>query len=542
MAEQIGLLAASDGITPTDSLLIGDCDAFCGTNTPFIHGRDYTVDAESYRRGGDAEHSRVTLTYRLWGEPIKYSGSILTGNTTNGNTTVANVTNGAITNGYVQVGMRITGIGIPPDTFVTQVNTGTFAIVMSRAATATNTGVAISCNSIFVGKVRERKFLTMMLGFPYLAYSGGNISLQRNLPEPLRWSNGQWSFTDTRPNLRVTADTHSNTTLDNIQRIIDGVATNCSSAALNGATVFGAGIPASTTFTSTGAASGTLSNAATASAAGVKVTFIKPISTNRYTHWALSYAVRGLGPKMQKPATSGGSCSNSNPMYPTDVGGGVTPGQPPEPVYAWMDIDITFGDLPYEVRLSSDSAVGGEYSRSTIYPEEASARFLQISGGVSWSTAAGYGQPAGGNQVSGKVFAGKEGAPKTIGENMFTWKWMDVPVWAYDWDAIQSHFGQINSTDFGSTLVAPFYVIPKECACFETAQRFQKNNVNGEPLWDIVFHFRCSPLDDRFGYWNRLYNNKGYPQRYTVKSGGTPTDFFQSFDFANLFRPYGQWV
>lgn len=610
VAEQIGLLntAATAAVDPDTTY--GDGFSIGSNNAPFIHGRDYVVDASSYRHAGTADHSKVMLTYRLLGEPIKNASALPTGETTSGSSVIISL---SFTAG-IQVGMRITGPGIPPDTFVAAINVPLSLLNMTRAATASAAGVTLAINSVFVGKVREWKFIRQMLGYPYQDYdSAGGVHLRRNLPEPIRWgtnisaSTGAWRFQDNRPFLRVTANTNSSTQLNNILRVINGVsaAGAVNSPSLVGAKVYGPGIPANTTvaaFVSTSEL--TLSQAATATAANQTITIVLSVDrTNRFTHWCTAFGnVRGASPKAQNPATSA-------TMYPHSSF--LTVGQPPEPQFVHLDIDFTFEQLPYECRLVIDPTVrgaaidyGGEYSRFVIYPEEASARLLQIRGGAFWDvTTGGFGQPyftlngdthngtavidnisstanlgpgmavtgvgigAGAviatvdsaTQVTLKVvstatatvaitfsglvlstvpFAGKEGLPKTIGENVFTWKWIDVPIWAYDWDAIQASFGKINSADFGSTLTAPFYTIRKECCLLETAQRIQKNNVMGEPIWDIIFYMRHCPLNDKKGYWNRLYNNLGFPQRYRVGN----QDFFLSFDFANLFRPYGQWV
>lgn len=605
MAEQIGLYDAA-GTTATDATPTkNDAESFVATGapgTPFIHGRDYFVDFQTYRHAGTADLSKVMLTYHLYGEPVKQSNALPTGDLTNGSTSITNIspsvpTGVACKPGASCVGMRISGTGIPPDTFIAATN-GSTTITMTRAATATNATVSLAINSRFVGKVREWKFIRQMLGFPYKDQGAtGQLVLRRNLPEPIRWASGQWKFDDGRRFLAITANTNSSTALTNVKKIVNGVSVDGALVTPDltqvGTTIYGPGLAAGTTIAARVSDTAlTLSAAATATTANQQfLVFFPPTATNRYTHWCTAFGnVRGVAPKAQK--------QESTPtMYPASA-----QGTPPEPQFEYLMIDFTFEQLPYECRLIDDVAASSqEWSRFVIYPEEASARLLQIRGGAFWDTATGgFGQPyrtLNGDTHSGTAvidnisstanlgpgmtvtgvgigagavivsvdsatqvtlstastasatvaitfsglvlstvpFAGKEGLPKTIGENAFTWKWMDVPIWAYDWNYIQTHFGQINSVDFGSTYTAPFYVIPKECCLLETCQRVQKNNVMGEPIWDLIFYMRSCPLDDRKGYWNRLYNNLGFVQRYKVGN----QDFFKSFDFANLFRPYG---
>ncbi len=256
--------------------------------------------------------------------------------------------------------------------------------------------------------------------------------------------------------------------------------------------------------------------------------------------------IHGIGPHGQNPTQTGNTW---NPVTQSSI---WTPGADssfflPDEAYSQYDITVLFERLPYLVCKRSDAAYQGEFSRFLLPQEEPLGRALQIRGGAQWDTAAGYGQPGGGDQVTG-VFSTKEGAPRLIGENMITWKWLDVPLAAYNWESwvtttwkgIKSAFGKINDNDFGSYTLSPFMLFGKETLLLRTAGRMQKPSIIGTPLWDVTFYFQHSPASDGYGFWNRLLNNKGFFQRYKTANAGSPNWYF-SETFTKLFQSKDYW-
>jgi hypothetical protein len=223
----------------------------------------------------------------------------------------------------------------------------------------------------------------------------------------------------------------------------------------------------------------------------------------------------------------------------------------PNEAYGQYDITVLFEQLPYDVMRRADSMYTEEYSRFLIAQDEGNGRALQTRGGVKWDNSDGDGQPAAGNRVDGD-FATTEGFPVLVGENMLTWKWVDVPLLAYNWcgggvnafgqaNWVTKWYGCVNSADFGALSKSPFVYYKSETLLFRTAHRIPKRCITGQQIWDIVFYFQHSPARDGFGYWNRLLNNKGFMQRYRAKSG-QPIYTATSRDFKNLFRSPSAWT
>lgn len=222
----------------------------------------------------------------------------------------------------------------------------------------------------------------------------------------------------------------------------------------------------------------------------------------------------------------------------------------PDEGYKAYVITVQFARLPYEVMKKTDSSFGGEFSRFTLYQEESSSRALQIYAGVKWDTnLSNFGQPASTPPGVSGTFSSKEGVPKLIGENMLTWRWLDLPISAYNWNSfktdhwtgIQQWFGRINDSDsFGSDplTTAPFIVYGRQCLLLRTASRIQKTSPIGQPLWDVTLFFNCSPATDGLGYWNRLLNPNGVFQRYIAANGDK---FYSENDFTVLFRSPEYW-
>lgn len=267
-------------------------------------------------------------------------------------------------------------------------------------------------------------------------------------------------------------------------------------------------------------------------------------SIQRYEfHATRIIASRGIAEKGQNPDQTPVTW---NPNTQSAIWTPSSPGtfQYPDEGYQEIEYTVLFERLPYEVMKVTDDYFAGEYSRFLVPQEEGSGRGLQVYGGVQWDTdLAKYGQPISGNDVSG-TFATKEGAPKLVGEGVVTWRWMDVPLKAFNWagtsGGIIGRWGQVNDAAFGATADAPFVQFGRECLLFQTAYRNPKPSITGEPLWDVVFCFRNSPAEDGYGYWNRVLNNKGYFQRYRPAAGSL-TDFYKTSDFTLLFKSASYW-
>ena len=79
----------------------------------------------------------------FWDYSAANLGRTMTGTTSNTSTTVSALTNDTA----IVVGDRVTGTGIPVDTFVSSVNTVAHTMVISHAATASGTGVTLTFTS-----------------------------------------------------------------------------------------------------------------------------------------------------------------------------------------------------------------------------------------------------------------------------------------------------------------------------------------------------------------------------------------------------------
>src|SRR6202041_1415526 len=195
---------------------------------------------------------------------------------------------------------------------------------------------------------------------------------------------------------------------------------------------------------------------------------------------------------------------------------------------------VRFERVPYEVMFRTDDSYGGEFSRFMLPQDDPAGRALQIkTGDVVWNTTAGqYGQPA---VLPGGLVSATEGAPKLTGDNHVTWKWLDVPLWCYNWNRIQAYFGTVNqlvdganSTFPAANTTAPFIIWNSEVLLARSAGRMQKPNIAGTPVWDITFSWQASPANDQLGNWNRLLNTNGVFQRYQLAKG---MPFYATSDF-----------
>lgn len=251
-------------------------------------------------------------------------------------------------------------------------------------------------------------------------------------------------------------------------------------------------------------------------------------------------------------AQGGGTPITWNPTTQSAIWDPNNPGtfNDPNEGYESIHLEVMFERLPYNVMQkvknggSADAAYAGEYSRFVIYPEKASARALQIRAGVQWDTADGQGQPASGNRVSG-TFSSLEGAPKLVGENTITWKWIDVPELGANWAnptgsgaieqaGLKAYFGYVNDSNFGDSTHLPIVFWNEQSVLFRTCERSeQKPSCIGFPVYDYTFVFQHAPANDGLGYWNRLLNPNGYYQRYQSTLGG---NWYNLANIPTLFK------
>lgn len=191
-------------------------------------------------------------------------------------------------------GMSVSGPGIPANTLVVSVNVGASEVVMNRVATASASitaifgGMQININQP-ANSTQTATTLTLSgMGGPFFGWfdissfvdvTSGNTLLGSSIVT------GNPSILGVQPGMLIagpnitpgtsvvsignvvvdtTGDTHTNTTLDNLAQVI---------SIYPGMTVQGLGIPVGTTVDSIVDDAVTLSQAATASAAGVAITF-----------------------------------------------------------------------------------------------------------------------------------------------------------------------------------------------------------------------------------------------------------------------------
>ena len=172
---------------------------------------------------------------------------------TSSNTTLSNVS--AFTG--LDVGMPITGTGIPDNTTIRSLDTSANTMTISNAATATATGVTISFGSHT--DITETDLWSHGAGFTVEAVI---------TPYDVN-GNGQTGKGKVQENTGIsvgtfTATTSSNTTLSSISSFTGlGI----------GMPITGTGIPNNTTIIDIGTTTITISNAATASASGVTISF-----------------------------------------------------------------------------------------------------------------------------------------------------------------------------------------------------------------------------------------------------------------------------
>lgn len=389
----------------------------------------------------------------------------------------------------------------------------------------------------YVSKMREWLFASQLLGYPYVdTTNAGATALVRNLPQPL-----DWGFNLSGGNPTYSGPT-GNSAYNPANWVIDSRGNKATNGYIGASPTFASGGGYSTGWTYQDQRSTT--------------------SVQRFTHWASEIVkVEGIGGQAQNPDTDQ-LWTEARPS---------SAGVPPDEVYTEVRFYVRFEKLPYEVLFangpyyasspSQDPAYGGEFSRYVLYTEEAQSKYVQIRGGAVWDTDTSHwgnaGQPGQTNNgiittANQTAFAAKEGLPILVGENMLTWIWVDVPLRAYNWSRIQSYFGSINNAQFppaGSaispvnnsnpnyapfvkTSYAPFYAFGQETCMLRSASRKPKNNIFGEPLWDITFYFQYSPTYDGYGYWNRLLNTNMTFQRYMAKNS---KNFFTAQDFTQLF-------
>jgi hypothetical protein len=242
--------------------------------------------------------------------------------------------------------------------------------------------------------------------------------------------------------------------------------------------------------------------------------------------------------------------ATANARVIVGVQGGYSGGAPVDEVYKRLKFHVLFQRVNFELLLATDKAYGGEWSRYVAYQDEPSGRFIQVFGGVLWDTeytgnptnVAHWGQPAAANGVGAQgevrdALAYEEGLPRLIGENTWLWKWIDVPMQAYNWPRILSMLGTVNNATFPPKVTqAPFYNAGQETLLLRSAGRQQKNNSAGVPLWDITFCWQFSGADDGYGYWNRLLNNRGYFQRYySAFALSVGAAFYSLSDFTTMW-------
>ncbi len=202
---------------------------------------------------------------------------------------------------------------------------------------------------------------------------------------------------------------------------------------------------------------------------------------------------------------------------------------------------VAFTKLPYDVMFRNDPAYGGEFSRFLLPQEDPVGRALQIKAAdVRWNTDLTlYGQPAASPPAIDGLVSPTEGTPRLTGDNNLSWKWLDVPYGVYNWNLIQSYFGTVNYTNPEnvnqpfplSVTQSPFIIWNSEVLLLRSAHRYQKPNIGGQPVFDIVFCFQASPAPDLKGNWNRLLNTNGVFQRIYA---GTNT-FYTTKRFLDLF-------
>lgn len=386
----------------------------------------------------------------------------------------------------------------------------------------------------YVSKAREWLFAAELLGYPVMDNTSGSPVLCRNLPQPLDWGfNLTGTTTLAYSGLTVPPQYSGWTTDSGGGLVVNGKPPSYAD---------GGGAYTGWTWQDT---------------RGIT-------NVRRPKMWATRIVkVEGVGGVGQNPDSIGNMWTVPLNSAGIPIGPIVMPnGIPPDECYGRVRFTVLFEQPAYEVMFSNgpyfaaapgaDIAFGGEYSRYVYYGEEPASKYVQIRGGATWDPdGSHYGQPT--TLLSGTPFAAKEGLPIILGENMVTWKWIDVPLAAYNWGKIQGMFGKVNSSQFppqlGSpstvtnprTSAAPFYAWGPEVALFRSAGRTPKNNVYGPPLWDITFYFHISPAPDMKGYWNRLLNQNCDLQRY-FSSGESSTpgvNFFKQADFTTLFQPGG---
>ena len=235
----------------------------------------------------------------------------ITGDTTSSSTTIANIS--SLNN--VVIGQTITGSGIPAGTIVSSI--GATSIVISNAATATATGVSLTVQATV--PANSTQTFSTATGYAVMipdatgssTYAVGSIVIT---------SAGE-GYTSTPAitidpppvNINFTGTlTSSSTTI---------TALSSTTGLLAGQSIYGNGIPNSTTIVSVGTGTLVMSNAATASGTGVSIVAVSSASANQAK--AIAVLQTSSVSNIVIPTGAGGSGYNAAPIVNINGGGGT---------------------------------------------------------------------------------------------------------------------------------------------------------------------------------------------------------------------------
>jgi len=234
----------------------------------------------------------------------------ITGDTTSSSTTIANIS--SLNN--VVIGQTITGSGIPAGTIVSSI--GATSIVISNAATATATGVSLTVQATV--PANSTQTFSAATGYAVMipdatgstTYAVGSIVIT---------SAGE-GYTSTPA---ITIDPPP-VNINFTGTLISGntsVTVSSTNGLLAGQSIYGNGIPNSTTIVSVGTGTIVMSNAATASGTGVSIVAVSSASANQAK--ATAVLQTSSVSNIVIPTGAGGSGYSAAPIVNINGGGGT---------------------------------------------------------------------------------------------------------------------------------------------------------------------------------------------------------------------------